>query len=613
MSANGKDKAMKTIRRLRSLFIISAATLRHEWLPSLCLVTALAAVLCPVVLILGLKHGTVENLRQGLLRDPANLEIRLRSSMQVDDTLLAAIRALRGAGFLIPKTRSLGSAAAQFEFSGRQVEADLYPTAPGDPLLETYHCRQPGRTELVLTASAAQALVVGPGDEIVMFLSRRTADGRSENVSMRMTVRDVLPVQATTIKAAYVQLPLLSAVEQYRDGLAVPWLQWSGPESKRAEPVFDGFLLVAEKAIPVESISRLSVATGFLRNRRVEPQEPDLELARAATGSGEALLFYNESDPQPETKIQAARDLVDGGVVRLLPWSKPREIDTVDSNGTRVRYSLRSLMLADSKPPDTVNEKRPWILVSNRSAAAEGITLRARSPLDDIAFPCQVANMDGTPIAGVAYAPPWLTGVLCHLDSRVVEWNDNDDSFLLGRRSFAGFRLYARDLLEVQPLAAALTKMGIDCSSEADKVARVLKFDKDLSVLFWMVSTFSLAGGGAALALSLYGAIERRRRDYAMLRTLGLPRSWLVLLPLFEGIVLTTLAFTMAILVYHVNAAVINRLFANLEDGRPGFCFLPFNLQALVFLCTVSLSIFGVLAAAIRLLSMNLSEAIRHA
>ena len=604
---------MKTIRRLRSLFIISTATLRHEWLLSFCLVITLAAVLCPVVVILGLKHGTVENLRQGLLRDPANLEIRPRSSMQVDNTLLAAIRALRGAGFLIPKTLSLGSTAAQFEFSGRQVVADIVSTAPGDPVLETYHCRQPGETELVLTASAAKALVAGSGDEIVMFLSRVTADGRSEIVSMRMTVRDVLPIQADTRVAAYVQLPLLSAVEQYRDGLAVPWLKWSGPEFKRAEPVFDGFLLVSEKAIPVESISRVSVTTGFLRHRRVEPQEPDLELARAATGSGEALLFYNESEPQPETKIQKARDLVDGGVVRLLPWSKPREIDAVDSNGTRVHYSLHSLMLSGPKLPDIVNEKRPWILVSNSPATSEGITLRSKSPLGDIAFPCQMADMEGTPIAGVAYAPPWLTGVLRHLDSRVVEWNDKEDSFLLGRKSFPSFRLYARDLLEVQPLAAALTTMGIDCSSNGDKVARVIKFDKDLSLLFWMVSTFSIAGGGAALALSLYGAIERRRRDYAMLRTLGLPRSWLILLPLLEGIVLTTLAFTMAIIVYHVNAAVINRLFANLEDGRPGFCFLPFELQALIFFCTVSLSIFGVLAAAIRLHTMVLSEAIRNA
>ena len=98
-----------------------------------------------------------------------------------------------------------------------------------------------------------------------------------------------------------------------------------------------------------------------------------------------------------------------------------------------------------------------------------------------------------------------------------------------------------------------------------------------------------------------------------MLRTLGLPRSWLFLLPLMESIILTSIAFTIAITVYHVNAAVINRLFAHLESDRPGFCFLPLRLQALVLLCTVSLSIVGALAAALRLRTMSLSEAIRHA
>lgn len=604
---------MTTIRRLRSLFALSAATLRHEWLPSLCLITALAAILCPVVLILSLKHGTVESLRQELLRDPVNLEIRPRASMQVDDALLSAIRSIKGAGFLIPKTRSLGSASVQFEFSGRQVDADLFPTARGDLLLETYHCSQPAESEVVLTASAAKSLEVGRGDGIVMLLSRKTIEGRSESVSMPVRVRDILPVQATTIKAAYVQLPILSAVEQYRENLAVPRMGWPGPESQRAEPVFDGFLLVSENGIPTELVSRISIATGFLRQRPLTPEESDFNWSRVATDNSAEFLFFNESDPRPESSIRAASDLLEGNIVRLLPWSKPREIDLVDSNGERRHYSLRSLFLSDPKPAEITNESRPWIFVPQGHVTPGGTTLVTKSPLGEVAFPCAVASMEIPSTLGVAYAPAWLTGTLRHLNSRVVEWNDLDGSFLLGRGSYSSFRLYAADLLSVQPLAASLAAMGIDCTSEGDKVARVLKFDKDISVLFWMISTFSLAGGGAALALSLYGAIERRRRDYAMLRTLGLPRSWLVLLPIMESLVLTTFSYAIAITVYHVNAAIINRMFANLEDGRPGFCSLPLNLQVLVFVCTISLSIFGVLAAAVRLLSMSLSEAIRHA
>jgi ABC-type antimicrobial peptide transport system permease subunit len=167
--------------------------------------------------------------------------------------------------------------------------------------------------------------------------------------------------------------------------------------------------------------------------------------------------------------------------------------------------------------------------------------------------------------------------------------------------------------MSVSNVSKELTAMGIECSSEAAKVARVLKFDKDLSILFWLVSAFSLAGGGAALALSLYGAIDRRKRDYAMLRTLGLPRSWLVFLPLIESITVAVSAFFFAMLVYHLNAAMINRLFSHLDEDRPGFCYLPPNLQALVMLCSLGLAICGALAAAARLLSISPSNAIRHA
>jgi hypothetical protein len=58
---------------------------------------------------------------------------------------------------------------------------------------------------VVLTSSAAQSLSVRSSDEILILLSRRTTEGRSERVSMPVMVRDVLPVDATTIKAAYVQ------------------------------------------------------------------------------------------------------------------------------------------------------------------------------------------------------------------------------------------------------------------------------------------------------------------------------------------------------------------------------------------------------------------------
>lgn len=593
--------------------MISFATLRHEWLPSLCLVTALAAILCPVVLILGLKHGTVENLRQGLLRDPSTLEVRPRTSFQVDDKLLNEIRAMEGVEFVVPKTRSLGSASVEFEFGEQRVDVDLLPTAPGDPLLKVHRCLQPDFTEVVLTASAAKSLSANIGDNVVMFLSRRTSDGRGETVNLPLTVKGVLPEEATTIKAGYVQLPLLSAVEEYRENLAVPSLGWTGPESQVAEPIFDGFLVLPDEAIPAGTISRVSVATGFLSHRRLLPDDPDTELALASRDNSNAVLFFNDNNPRSESSFEPATGIIGSSISSIHAWSRPCDVSITLADGTEKSHRLHTMIRPFNGVNDITVTEHIWIAMPIDPAGGMTAKLTRKSPVGSCTISCKVVRLDDDAPDGVVYAPPSITGILRHLDNRHLEWDPVQHRLLLGRRSFSSIRLYASSLSSVSPVTTRLAAMGIDCSSEGAKIAKVMKFDRDLSMLFWLVSSFSFAGGGAALTLSLYGAIERRRRDYAMLRTLGLPRSWLALLPLIEAVSITLLAFLTAMLVYHLNATVINRLFSDFDEERPGFCFLPVQLQIRVLLGSLVLAAVGSMAAATRLLSMSLSKAIRHA
>ena len=53
---------------------LAVADLRHEWILNLCMILALAAVLAPLLLLLGLKHGTITTLRDRLVEDPVNRE-----------------------------------------------------------------------------------------------------------------------------------------------------------------------------------------------------------------------------------------------------------------------------------------------------------------------------------------------------------------------------------------------------------------------------------------------------------------------------------------------------------------------------------------------------------
>jgi putative ABC transport system permease protein len=609
---------MNAIRRLLALGHVAGATTTHERLPSLCLALALAAVFCPVVIILGLKNGAVENLRQALLRDPSNLELRPRSTVDVDASLLSRIRALRGVGFAVPKTRSLGLAEVQFQVGEKVAEIDLVPTAAGDPVLERHGAGQPGPMQAVLSFVAARALGLdgdGPAT-IVMSVGRYDADGRREEKTLPIEVVRVLPLAATTLRAAYVSLDLLEAVEQFRENLAVPWLQWSGGDSVAADPVFDGFVVWGEEVLAPALASRVAVASNFLEQRTIDQADPDRELAAFAARHGHVKLFYNPNNPQPIERVQRAKALLaEGNVAGVLPWSNPRELTVVDSLERRFPVVFHTSLSEDSA--GIVQGMAPLAMTLPASAVmAPPTRIEVASRVGRLEFPMEVTGRAGLPAndgPNILHGTPWLTGVLRHLDFRTLQWEPEGKRFLLGRRNFSGLRLYARSLEDVRPLSEKLRNEGIECDSAADRVERVLELERNLGSLFLLVSAFSLTGGGAALALSLYGTIERRRRDYGMLRTLGASKLLLGFLPMVEAVVLSGAGFLIAMMLFHACATLINSVLVPQDEGAGPFCQLPLQMQATVGAVILGLALLCSSVAALRVLSISPSDAIRHA
>ncbi|MFP3386947.1 ABC transporter, partial [Tritonibacter sp. SIMBA_163] len=72
---------------------------------------ALVAVIAPLLLLFGLKHGVVSQLQSELLNDPRNLEIRMISSGRYDADWLERLRNRSEVGFAIGMTRSLNTQA----------------------------------------------------------------------------------------------------------------------------------------------------------------------------------------------------------------------------------------------------------------------------------------------------------------------------------------------------------------------------------------------------------------------------------------------------------------------------------------------------------------------
>ncbi|MCE8025773.1 ABC transporter permease [Halomonas sp. MCCC 1A11058] len=209
--------------RTRLVLRLALQDLWHDRYVSLCIAAALVAVIAPLLLLFGLKHGVVSQLQRELLDDPRNLEVRMLTSGSYDEAWLEEIRALPGVGFAIGQTRSLNTQADLLRDRQHFLEGiELIPSAAGDPLLGESVSVPVGKG-VVLSEPAARRLEVVAGEQLTLAASRRL-DGQAERGRLEVSVLDVLPAARFPRPAAFVEPPLLIELERFRDGHPSPLL-----------------------------------------------------------------------------------------------------------------------------------------------------------------------------------------------------------------------------------------------------------------------------------------------------------------------------------------------------------------------------------------------------
>ena len=245
----------------------------HEWQMSGCFVLALAAVLGPMLVLFGLKFGIVGGMLDQLIQDPANREIRPVGSGRYTAAWLAELRQRPDVAFLVPRTRSIAATLQlKSEQGDRIIDAEMIPSDRKDPLLEGIPERPAGLDRIVLSRSAADKLEVQAGDTIDGSLARRYR-GRRERVHLPLKVVAVAPAAAFARDGAFVDLLLLEALEDFRDGHAVPALGWSGSEPP-AERTYPSFRLYARSIYDVATLRQALIEAGV----DVRTRAGDIEL-----------------------------------------------------------------------------------------------------------------------------------------------------------------------------------------------------------------------------------------------------------------------------------------------------------------------------------------------
>jgi putative ABC transport system permease protein len=259
---------MKLFKTLR----LATKDYLHEWQVSICFVLALAAVLGPMLVLFGLKFGIIGGMIDELIEDPANREIRPVSSARFDDNWINQMRARKDVEFILPRTRSI---AATVQLSStkadRFINVEMIPTAKGDPLLKKTSTPETIK-QIVLSPTAARKLNIELGDQIKGSVTRRYL-GEAERVEFALTVIGIADADAFTRDGAFVNLELMEAIENYRDGIAVPNFNWSGSAAP-PERTYPSFRLFSRSIYDVAGLQKALNAVGV----EVRTKSSDIEL-----------------------------------------------------------------------------------------------------------------------------------------------------------------------------------------------------------------------------------------------------------------------------------------------------------------------------------------------
>lgn len=246
---------------------------KHEWQMSGCFVLALAAVLGPMLVLFGLKFGIVGGMLDQLIEDPANREIRPVGSGRYERAWLGTLRQRPDVSFLVPRTRSIAATLQlRSENAKRIINSEVIPSDADDPLLRHIDAMPDGLRRVVLSQSAANKLAVKAGDKIDGSLVRQYR-GKRERVHLDLEVAAIAPPAAFGRDGAFADLALVEALEDFRDGRAVPALAWSG-DTTRHERTYPSFRLYAQSIYDVAGLRDALMRAGV----DVRTKAADIEL-----------------------------------------------------------------------------------------------------------------------------------------------------------------------------------------------------------------------------------------------------------------------------------------------------------------------------------------------
>jgi ABC-type lipoprotein release transport system permease subunit len=566
---------------LRDLIRLWSSTQHH--------VVIVAGICLPILLLLGLKRGHVEELRRELMTSPSGRQIVFWASQDgelLDAAGLDALqKALHGAELMIPDQQRVVSARRAPE--GQPLTLTLYSTRKGDPILGQYQADvlQANEKAIVLPTNVAESLGVSRGDAVEITV-RREVNGQDETATVALVVKALYPAGGDKSDIGYVDAGVLSSFEQFVRGYAVPSFNW------QAAPVaipdsYAAYVYLYEKGQVLTRDDMEYLTNRGLMTEEIDTTQPwelsDFIKAEAMTRLRALRIFSESSRTDPARRLKLApSELTE--VLSIpddiaIPWNAPLEAKFEDLSASLVGLSLprrcwlRGDLVAENLafPFDASAIGVVWPF--RASVSGEFTALRVCGD-NNLALPQSAAGLEpphnqpvpaegdhppATPATAVAIVPVDFLARMTSLHHSLAIFDPQTKLIapVPATVVYDKVRLFAKTIDDVPSLAERLYNAKFAVQSEDARIQEIHEQDSSLRLLVFVVGLGVFLFGVLTVISVLVDSTDRKRGTLGILRVMGVSKLGVFWIVVLRAAVIGFLAGCMSVVFGKVLAAFL--------------------------------------------------------
>ncbi len=559
-------------RKNGTLFTLALRDLLHEAVISLCLVFSVAAVLAPILLLLSVKVGFIDSLRQDFIEDPSFREISPASADLRTSSLFDKISTWDGVEYVVPTVLMTPREAVWISNSGNRPtrgQARLVPSTAADPILRNLIGDPPAADGFVATESVISDANLEIGDSIEISVVRIENDQR---ISKRLPLVLLGSLPDDTFSSPAVLVPPLidQQVEAFRSGVPVPERGWAGTRSEPAG-VYQYIVVMSQKELGETNTSNLAIRIGAKSIENITQSQLAAVVGVGALGIEDGSWLYLMT---PNNSGYFERDVVEANAVlsnfdgQAIGVVEPRNLYLLDAQIEAAAFpaGLASTEASKVEPRGLGFALNNSVLLPND--LYETWQFRGASPEIDVEFrfmPDSATASLKVPLRVVgkandekAWVSPNLLSAIGRADRISLSFDKNE--FRLYERSagFRGFRIISRTIDDVPPIVDKLSEEGIEVRAKSSQILRLQRLETSLNLLILVVSSVSLLGGLAILSSSFFANVQRKKVDYATFRLLGMAKATIARIPIYQALVVAVLGYVVSVCIYFVISEILN-------------------------------------------------------